>query len=189
MLVNLLNVSAIGVMLIGTLLELLLITLFFGVSTDIIFGAETKRADDGEGHFPHAEQGGHGAEVSLEREVHQGSMDDVVLMVPQGYLVTPQLLGEVEELLAALPGAEEARGLWMKVEGSFRGKHPFGSSGGWRVDGRGNEVEGNFQALTEVLQIGSVRLIMDVLHSYVEGFNRELRTLDARATGQQFQQA
>jgi hypothetical protein len=77
----------------------------------------------------------------------------------------------------------------LKVEGSFRGKRPFGSSGGWRVDGRGNDVEGNLQALTEVLEIGGVRLIMDVLHSNVEGFNRELRTLDARATGQQFQQA
>jgi hypothetical protein len=58
-----------------------------------------------------------------------------------------------------------------------------------RVETGGNDVEGNLQALTEVLEIGGVRLIMDVLHAHVEGFNRELRTLDARATSQQFQQA
>jgi len=177
MLVNCLNVSTIGVVLIGTLLELLLITLFFGVCTDIILAAETKRADDGEGHFPHAEQSGHGAEVALEREVHQGRMDDVVLMVAQGNLVTPQLLGEVEELLAALPGAEEAGGLWLKVEG-----------GGWRVDGRGDDVEGDLQTLTEVLQIGSVRLVMDVLHPYMQGLDGEVGYMHLRAARHEFQQ-
>lgn len=58
-----------------------------------------------------------------------------------------------------------------------------------RVETGGNDVKRNVQMLAEVLQIGGVRLIMDVLHAHVKSFNRELRTLDARATGQQFQQA
>ena len=45
--------------------------------------------------------------MSLEGEVHQSGMDDVVLMVPEGYLGATQFLSEIEQLLASLPGAEE----------------------------------------------------------------------------------
>ena len=38
-------------------------------------------ADDGQWHLPHAELGGHRGEVALEGEIHQGGMDDVVLMM------------------------------------------------------------------------------------------------------------
>ena len=46
--------------------------------------------------------------MPLEREVHQGCMNDVVLMVAEGDFGAAVLLGNVEELLAALPGAKEA---------------------------------------------------------------------------------
>ena len=46
--------------------------------------------------------------MSLESEIHQSGMDDVVLMVPESYLGTTQFLSEIEQLLASLPGAEEA---------------------------------------------------------------------------------
>ena len=47
----------------------------------------------------------------MEGKVHQGSMDDVILVVAEGNLGTTKLLGDIEELLAALPGTEEASGL------------------------------------------------------------------------------
>ena len=49
--------------------------------------------------------------MPLEGQVHQRGVDDVVLMVPKGYLRAAQLLGNVEELFAALPGTEKAGGL------------------------------------------------------------------------------
>lgn len=45
--------------------------------------------------------------MSLEGEIHQSGMDDVVLMVAEGYLGATQFLSQIEQLLASLPGAEE----------------------------------------------------------------------------------
>ena len=49
--------------------------------------------------------------MSLEGEVHQSGVDDVVLMVAESYLGTTQFLSEIEQLLASLPEAEETGGL------------------------------------------------------------------------------
>ena len=53
----------------------------------------------------------------MKGEVHQCSMDDVVLMMSQGYLVAIELLGDIEELFASLPRTEEAGRLALRVEG------------------------------------------------------------------------
>ena len=53
--------------------------------------------------------------MSLEGEIHQRRMDDVVLMVPQGYLCATQFLSEVEELLATLPGTEKTGRFFFKM--------------------------------------------------------------------------
>jgi hypothetical protein len=100
---------AVSVVFVRALLELFPVALLLGISPDVSLGAKTKRADDGKRHLPHTEQGRHGAEVSLEGEVHQCGMYDVVLMMPECNLVASYLLGKVEELLATLPGAEETR--------------------------------------------------------------------------------
>jgi len=103
--------GTVGVVLVGAQLRLFLIVVGFGVGPDVVLAAEAERTDDGEGHLAHAQFGRHGGEMALEGEVHQGSMDDIILMMAQGYLGAAEFLGEVEELLATLPGAEEARRL------------------------------------------------------------------------------
>ena len=110
---NLLDAGAVGVGFVWTELDEFLILLLFGILTDVIFVTEAEWADYGEGHLLHAEFGGHGGEMALEGEVHQGGVDDVVLVVAEGNLGAAKLLSEVEELLAALPGAEEAGGLGL----------------------------------------------------------------------------
>ena len=52
---------------------------------------------------------------SLEGEIHQRRMDEIVLMMAEGNLVAAELLSEIEHLLAALPGAEKA-GLLLPAE-------------------------------------------------------------------------
>ena len=103
--------STVGIALVGALFQLFFITLLLGIGADVGLLTETERADDGERHLAHAEFGRHGGKMTLEGEVHQGGVDDVVLMMTEGNLRTAKLLGQVEELLAALPGAEEAGGL------------------------------------------------------------------------------
>ena len=103
------NGRAVGVVLVGTQLDQLLVLCQFGISGDVGFVDETERADDGQWHLAHLEQGGHRAEASLVDEVHQRGVDDVVAMVSQRNLVATKLLCEVEQLLAAVPGAEESR--------------------------------------------------------------------------------
>ena len=102
--VKLCNGGSLGIMLIGTMLQLLLIPTEFSIAVYVDFVDETKRTDDGEWHFAHLQQGGHSAETTLVDEVHQRSMDDVVAMMPQGNLVAAKLLRKVEELFAAVPG-------------------------------------------------------------------------------------
>ena len=95
-------------------LDEFLVVLLTGILLDVVLLAETQRANDGQWHLAHAELGGHGGEVSLEGEVHQGRVDDVVLMVAEGYLGASQFLGKVKELLTTLPRTEEAGRLTFK---------------------------------------------------------------------------
>ena len=103
--------SSVGIAFVRTFLPLLLIVMSIGIGLNISFLAQAQRADDSERHLLHAKFSGHGREIALKGEVHQGGMDDVILMVAQSNLRAAQLLGKVEELFAALPGTEEAGGL------------------------------------------------------------------------------
>ena len=78
--------SAIGTRFVRTLLQLFFIALLLGIGTDVCLLAKTERTNDSERHFTHAQLDGHCGEMSLEGEIHQRRMDDVVLMVPQSYL-------------------------------------------------------------------------------------------------------
>ena len=109
--VELFDVRAMRVGLIGTELLLFLIPLHLGPRLDVALRDEAKRADDGERHLLHLQFGRHRRKLSLESKVHQGSMDKVVLVMTQGNLCAAELLSKIEELLASLPGAEEASGL------------------------------------------------------------------------------
>ena len=96
--------GALGFVFMWALFQLFFVVMSVGIGLNVSLMAEAERADDGQRHFLHAELGGHGGEVSLESEVHQSGMDDVILMVAEGNLGAAQLLCEVKELLAALPG-------------------------------------------------------------------------------------
>ena len=106
--VELFDVRAMRVGLIGAELLLFLIPLHLGPRLDVALRDEAQRADDGERHLAHLQTGGHRGEVSLISEVHQCRMDEVVLMMPEGDLVTAEFLCEVEELFASIPRTEEA---------------------------------------------------------------------------------
>ena len=106
---------AVRVSLVGAAFRLFLIASHLSVGFDVGFLYHTERTDDGEWHLTHLQARRHGVETSLEGEIHQCRMDEVVLMVAEGYLVAAEFLCEVEELLAAVPGAEEA-GLLLTAE-------------------------------------------------------------------------
>jgi hypothetical protein len=60
----------------------------FGILADVVLTAKAQWSDDGERHFMHTQLDRHGGEMTLEGEVHQGCMDNVVLMMAKGYLAT-----------------------------------------------------------------------------------------------------
>ena len=103
--------GAVGGLFEGTLLQLFFIALLFGIGADVGLLTKAERTDDGEWHFAHAELDRHRGKMALEGEIHQGCVDDVVLMMTEGNLRTAKLLSQVEELLATLPGAEKTGGL------------------------------------------------------------------------------
>ena len=70
-------------------------------------------ANDGKGHLLHAQQNGHRTEPPLKCEIHQGCMQDVVLMMAKGNLGAAEFLRKVEDLLATIPRAEKTRGLLL----------------------------------------------------------------------------
>ena len=69
----------------------------------VLFLYEAQGTNDGERHLPHLEFGGHCGEMSLEGEVHECRMEDVVVVMSQGYLVAVERLCEIEHLLATMP--------------------------------------------------------------------------------------
>ena len=104
---------AIGLVFVRALLELFFIVMLRGILADVGFLTKSQRTDNGEGHFAHTKLNGHGREMALEGEVHQRGVDDVILMMTKRYLGATQILSEVEELFAALPGAEKTGGLFF----------------------------------------------------------------------------
>ena len=111
-------------------------------------------------------------------------MDDVILVVPQCYLRATQLLGDIEELLTALPGTEKtgrfgALNIGRCVFGVFR------SCSRLRKFCYDN-MEWDATFVTEMLQITGVRLVAYVLHTYVECLDREMGYQDFGATSQKF---
>ena len=100
--------AAVGVVLVGATLYLLLVAAGVGVCLDVVFVAEAEWSDDGQRHFLHLEPDEHALEAALEELVEQGGVDDVVHVVAEGYFVAMQRLCEVENLLAAVPGTQKA---------------------------------------------------------------------------------
>ena len=164
------------------------IALLLGIGADVGFLTEAERADDGQRHLPHAEFGGHRGEMALKGEVHQGGMDDVILVMAQSDLRATQFLGKIEELFAALPGAEEAGGLLFALarrrtvssSGTFVGSD-FAYVGSGETGG--DDVQGDVEVVTERLEVGGVRFVMNILHPNVQGFDGEVGDMNLGAAG------
>ena len=167
--------GAIGGLLVRAQLELFLVMLLLGILLDVSLLTQAQRTDNGQRHLLHPELGRHRRELSLEGEVHQGSMDDVVLVVAKGYLGTTKLLSNIEELLAALPGTEEAGGLSV-----LRFSRNIREAGG-------DDVERNGEAVAEGLEVGGVCLVMNIVHADVQGLDSEVGDVDLGAAGEELQ--
>lgn len=63
---------------------------------EVSFLHHAKRADESNWKLAHDEFGGHCGECTIEGEVHEGSAEDVVLVVTESYLIATQLLRERE---------------------------------------------------------------------------------------------
>ena len=100
-------------------------------------------------------------------------MDDVISMMPQGYLVASQLLCHLEQLFTAIPRTKETGRLAIVGMGIKRS---------------GDHMELDSPILTEILQIAQIALILDVLHADVQGFNREPGFVYALSHCQKMQQ-
>ena len=103
-------------------------------------------------------------------------MDEVVLVMAEGDLVAAEFLSEVEEQLAAVPGAEEA-GLFLLAQ-------PGGGSliilitRNLDLEACSPDVEPDAERVAEGLEIAGVRLVADVLHPHVQGLDGEAGMLD-----------
>ena len=100
-------------------------------------------------------------------------------MVAEGYLGASELLCEVEELFATLPGTEEAGGLLTR-------RRSDGSSGETGGEAGGDDVEGYAEAVAEVLEVGGICLVLDIFYADVQGFDAQqiiadkIREIEAR---------
>ena len=159
--------------------------LLFGILSDVGFLTQAERTDNGQRHLLHLQLGRHRRELALEGEVHQHRMDKVVLVMAQGYLGAAQLLCNVEELFAALPGTEEAGGLLLARRRSVGSSGTFVGSGG---EAGGDDVQGNAKTVAEGLKIGGVRLVVDIFHADVECLDGEVGDVNLGTTGEELQQ-
>ena len=71
----------------------------------VVLGDEAERADYCHVEFLHGQPGRHGGKRALEGHVHEQSLEEVILVMAEGYLVAASLPGDVEECLAPIPGA------------------------------------------------------------------------------------
>jgi len=105
-------------------------------------------------------------------------MNDVVLMVSEGNFGAAQLLGDVEELLSALPGAEKAGGLGVLLWHSNR------------LDkASGDDVEGHAEAIAEGLEIIGGGFVMNISHPHMQGLDGKVGNMDFGTAGKKFEQA
>jgi len=80
-----------------------------------------KGAYDGKLTPEHLLVGLHGADLSLEKEVEEHGLYDIVEVVGKGDLLRTDVSGEVEEPLPPVPAAPEAPGIFFYAVPSFRG--------------------------------------------------------------------
>ena len=81
----------------------------FGVTTELALLNQAERTNKLQGHLVHLKFGIDSGELAIEDKIHEQGLDDIILVMAEGNLVAAKFLCSVEERLAAVPGAEEAR--------------------------------------------------------------------------------
>ena len=152
------DVCTVGVVFVRTVLFLFLIAFVFCHLHEVALFYHAKRTDDGQRHLAHPELGGHTAEMALVKQSHQCGMQNVILMMPQGYLVETEFLRQIEQHLPAIPRAEKARGFAL-VGGGVETGH--------------THMEPDTQLMAEILQITDIALVFYVLHPHMQRFHFE----------------
>ena len=104
------HVRAVRTGFVGAGLQLLPIAPPLGDARQLGLGDETEWADDFHRKLRHLKTGRHRPEGALEGEIHQERLEDVVLMVSEGYLVAALFFGYGKKGLSARPRTEEAGG-------------------------------------------------------------------------------
>ena len=120
----------------------------------IQFRNKAQGADDGEGIMLHGHGGTHGVERTFVEEVHEHGGKEVVLMMPQGYLVETVLYGKVEHSLTAIACTKEAAGL--ALVGAF-------------VKRGVEDMQGDAKTVAELLHVGNIRLVGHIVHNHMHG--------------------
>ena len=110
---------AMRVSFVGAAFRLFLITSHLGVGFDVGFLYHTEWPDNRKRHLAHLQTCRHRVEAPLEGKIHQCRMDQVILMVAEGYFVAAEFLREVEHFFSSHPGAEKA-GLFLLSQASRR---------------------------------------------------------------------
>lgn len=121
----------------------------------------------------HPEEAGHGREATGIGEVHERRVEDVVLMVPEGYLVTPQLLRHLEERLSAVPRTEET-GCALLITVGLKLYEAL--------------VIGDAVARALLAKVIRVRLVIYARHSHMQGMKREALIASAQHVAHEVEQ-
>ena len=127
---------------------------FGGMGCDVLFGDKAEGTYHGEGIVLHGHGGAHGVEGAFVEEVHEHGGKEVVLMMPQGYLIETVLNGKVKHGLTAISCTEEAAGLALVCAFVKRGVE---------------DVQGDAKSIAELLHVGNVRLVGHIVHNHMHG--------------------
>ena len=138
-----------GVVLEGAGLDLTVIPLTLRVFGDLFLVDEAEGTNDGKRHLIQRQPRCHRGEFAGEGHVHQEGLEDIVAVVAKGYFVAANLLGESEQGVASIAGAEEAMVLVAAVVVAL-------------VVGSGKMVKVNALLMAEILQVGDVRLVAGI---------------------------
>lgn len=76
-------------------LYLWLVSAELRIAADIGLMHQAKRTNDGERHLAQLQTHRHSGEMPLVESVHQGRVHNIVHMMPECYLIAPQLLREI----------------------------------------------------------------------------------------------
>jgi hypothetical protein len=146
------------------------------VGTDRILLEQGQGPDDGELATKEDLMRDHGAYLPTEKGVEQEGLYDVIFIMPQGYFITPKLMGGLEEDLSSQPCAEKtgvfpvegALDQWSDpglLENMIPSKIPHVPLQGFKIDAFVSEI--NRQHLQLIIDGNtSPALVQDIQHHH-----------------------